>query len=81
MGTCTNSSLVYPLKLTTSIVRKHNELAMLVLERAAVYQEALEDASAQLPTQENLTRARLSTDYFVLRTVQVSLYIRGLLAS
>ncbi len=54
---------------------------MLVLERAAVYQEALEDASAQLPTQENLTRARLSTDYFVLRTVQVSLDIKGLLAS
>lgn len=62
-------------------MQKQNKLALLVLERAAVHQEALEIASAQLPPQESLTQARLTTDYFVLRTVQVSLDIRGLLAS
>lgn len=81
LGICKNSSLVYLLDLTTFIVQKQNGLALLVLQRAAVHQEALENASALLPPQESLTQARLSTDYFVLRTVQVSLDIRGVLAS
>lgn len=66
--------------LTTRIVQKQNELALRVLERAAVYQEALGTARDKLSAQEKLTQARLFTDYFILRTVQVSLNIRGSLS-
>lgn len=73
--------VVYLRNLTTSVAQKQNELALLVLERAAVYQDALEKASAQLPAQDCLTQARLSTDYFVLRTVQVSVGLMCMLAT
>ena len=58
--------------LTASIVHKQNEIALHVLERAAVYQEAVELSRDHLSPQESATHARLSWDYFILRTIQVS---------
>lgn len=66
--------------LTTRIVQKQNELALRVLERAAVYHEALGTARDQLSAHAKLTQARLFTDYFILRTVQVCLNLHGSLS-
>lgn len=68
-----------PIWFDSAVVQEQNELALQVLERAALYQEALEKSRDQLSPQETLIQARLSTEYFVLRTIQVSvLTYRGL---
>ncbi|KAI9880695.1 MAG: hypothetical protein M1830_001328 [Pleopsidium flavum] len=58
--------------LTVTVAQKQNDSVMRVLERAAWYQEALEKSRDQLSRQEILIQARLSTEYFVLRTIQQS---------
>ena len=65
--------------LTSSTVQRQNAPGLRVLERAAVYQDVLESTRDQLSTRENHAQARLSAEYFVLRTVLVSLDLIGLL--